>query len=375
MGLQDTTAFILSVSYPAAVFAGTELVILHNEAWGEMLGISLKQAKPQHDVLSAKAKEMLKSAIEGQAKPGLTVTDLVGEPRSKVSNAPVLCSPLVCGEMKCVVLQILSQHSDLERSSNKKDKFVSRPEMTDDQERDERATEQDTPDEDLALDRQPFFQKFAEMLPTGLAILDHRAEAMFVNRRFHELTVHGGTDKSFNKWPKTIHPDDFDRVMKAYHEAFEARTNLSTEFRSYGMNEPWRLFMMRPLGGKTLEHPNLSRYAGFICAVVDITNIKAAEIFQSKAAREAQERKQQQERFIDMISHEIRNPLSAVLHCTEDILEAVDYGRIKTDALSVDDIVEACDTISICVGHQKTLVDDVLSFSKLDASMLSLVPK
>ncbi|KAF1343735.1 hypothetical protein BDV97DRAFT_380200 [Delphinella strobiligena] len=179
------------------------------------------------------------------------------------------------------------------------------------------------------------------MLPTGLAILDHEAEALFVNHAFHELTVHGGLDKSFKKWPKTIHPDDYERVMKAYREAFEARSNLSTE-----------LFLMRPIGDEDIQHSHLRRHGGFICAVI---------------ARDAQERKTQQERFIDMISHEIRNPLSAVLHCQEDVLEAVHKENIP-----MAEIVEACETIALCVSYQKTLVDDILSFSKLDASMLSL---
>lgn len=43
--------------------------------------------------------------------------------------------------------------------------------------------------------------------------------------------------------------------------------------------------------------------------------------------------------------------------------------------IPVADIVEACETIALCVSHQKTLVDDILSFSKLDSSMLSLVPR
>lgn len=70
-----------------------------------------------------------------------------------------------------------------------------------------------------------------------------------------------------------------------------------------------------------------------------------------------------------------RNPLSAVLHCAEDILDAVQNGAAKPDTIPVDEIVESVNTISLCVAHQKNLVDDVLSFSKLDASMLSLAPR
>jgi signal transduction histidine kinase len=43
-------------------------------------------------------------------------------------------------------------------------------------------------------------------------------------------------------------------------------------------------------------------------------------------------------------------------------------------SLRVPDIIEAAETIMLCVSHQRALVDDILSFSKLDASMLSLFP-
>ncbi|KAH1986802.1 hypothetical protein KXW25_008179 [Aspergillus fumigatus] len=66
----------------------------------------------------------------------------------------------------------------------------------------------------------------------------------------------------------------------------------------------------------------LTSAGGAIYTVADITQEKTAELSQRQIAEEVQQRKTQQERFIDMISHEVRNPLSAILHCTEDILNA-----------------------------------------------------
>ncbi|KAH1323438.1 hypothetical protein KXV58_000785 [Aspergillus fumigatus] len=67
----------------------------------------------------------------------------------------------------------------------------------------------------------------------------------------------------------------------------------------------------------------LTSAGGAIYTIADITQEKTAELSQRQIAEEVQQRKTQQERFIDMISHEVRNPLSAILHCTEDILNAV----------------------------------------------------
>lgn len=216
------------------------------------------------------------------------------------------------------------------------------------------------------------FQRFAELLPNGLAILDKELEAIFVNDGFFRLTTNKMANE-FRAWPESIHPDDYDRVMAAYRTAFSRRADLRIEFRctseAAGEEGEWRLFLFRPLS----DDPE----AGFICAVVDITEIKQAQLAQEKAATEAQERKEQQERFIDMVSHEIRNPLSAVMHLAEEVKDVTrELGDSHEDIKDqVSDIVDAADTILLCVSHQNTLVDDILSFSKLDSMMLSLVPR
>jgi signal transduction histidine kinase len=73
----------------------------------------------------------------------------------------------------------------------------------------------------------------------------------------------------------------------------------------------------------------------------------------------------------------IRNPLSAVLHLAEEVKEITKEIATEHDEIrdQVADILDAADTILLCVSHQNTLVDDILSFSKLDSMMLSLVPR
>lgn len=170
----------------------------------------------------------------------------------------------------------------------------------------------------MDLKQSQLFQRFAELLPTGLAILNAEAEAVFVNDEFFELTTKKSS-REFRSWPESIDPRDHDRVMGQYRDAFQQRSELRVEFRTVieeaQETEPWRMFLLRPLSQDTTS--------GYICAVVDIGEIKNAEMAQQKAAEEAKDRKEQQERFIDMVSHEIRNPLSAVLHLAEEIKELV----------------------------------------------------
>jgi signal transduction histidine kinase/ActR/RegA family two-component response regulator len=214
-------------------------------------------------------------------------------------------------------------------------------------------------------------QELADMLPTGVAFLNQNDESVLVNRRFRELMTCCRA-KSFDCWSKSIHPDDYDRVATAYLETSRSKHALRIEFRTRSQISLWRVLMLAPLDDIDLRRLNLNG-GGFICTIADITQEKTAELFQVEIAREAQERKEQQERFIDMISHEVRNPLSAILHCTEDILEAVKDN--ESSRVPVADIAQAAETISLCIAHQKKIVDDVLTFSKLDSSMLTLSPR
>lgn len=165
-------------------------------------------------------------------------------------------------------------------------------------------------------------QDLADMLPTGIAVLNHEDESIFVNRRFRELMTCRNA-KSFECWSQSIHPQDYERVAAAYHKASNAQHALRIEYRIRSQSSLWRVLMLSPLDEPDVRKFKLGDDGGFICTITDITLEKTAELFQESLAREAQERKQQQERFIDMISHEVRNPLSAILHCTEDILQAV----------------------------------------------------
>ncbi|KAI8963578.1 hypothetical protein F5Y11DRAFT_319146 [Daldinia sp. FL1419] len=127
--------------------------------------------------------------------------------------------------------------------------------------------------------------------------------------------------------------------------------------------------------------------------VTDISGQKMAVKVLTDKMEEAIRSKTQQERFMDMISHEIRNPLSAVLHCSEEIIESIKRSSSTLDALfdsndapdsnhSAGDVLEneaasaldAANTIVYCVQHQKQIVDDVLTVSKLDSDLLVVSP-
>ncbi|EME47082.1 hypothetical protein DOTSEDRAFT_69150 [Dothistroma septosporum NZE10] len=358
---------ISAISYPSALLWGHDLVLLHNKAW-EGAGEIRTQGQPQRDHLPldfiTAVTEVAKDSISRNFPSGKLLNQEAIE-SSKYASTLSLTPLAVSQEELCIMVQIFPESQAGPSSSHESHEGTADADPA--TSADHRAIDE------IPLNEHPFFKRFAEMLPSGLAILDHDAQAIFVNQHFYDLTTTSNGDDKFMSWPQSIHDEDYDRVMDAYKEAFKHQSTLRTEFRARGESHPWRLLLLTPLGNDNLQNVSGNKYGGFICSIVDISSEKQSEINERKAAKQARERKEQQERFIDMISHEIRNPLSAVLHSAEDISEAIDSK--SAGGVDVNMIREAVETIHLCVIHQKHIVDDVLSFSKLDASLLSLVPR
>ncbi|KAL5422769.1 hypothetical protein PMIN04_004436 [Paraphaeosphaeria minitans] len=400
-----TNSCILPIPHCAAIFWGHDLSIVHNLAWGKARGNLDGLGTRAFDSYAEEALSSLRSAVRGRTCKVAARFFLPDSPECD-EDSQILLSTIIDhnGNRQGALAQLLGNASVARYLDTRNiDDFMSHsqqnnhPEEQQAEDVDARVTQDRSAVDNLSTKsarqllhsgaQQPhwrgkhdqadaqqtqLFSKFAELLPNGLAILDKEAEAIFVNDGFFKLTTNKSQNE-FRAWPESIHPQDYERVLQAYRRAFSSREELRIEFRcaadAQGEEGEWRLFLLRPLS----DDPE----AGFICAVVDITEIKQAEITQEKAALEAQERKEQQERFIDMVSHEIRNPLSAVMHLAEEVKEvARDISDSHEDIKSkIDDILDAADTILLCVSHQNTLVDDILSFSKLDSMMLSLVPR
>lgn len=81
-----------------------------------------------------------------------------------------------------------------------------------------------------------------------------------------------------------------------------------------------------------------------------------------------------------MTSHEIRNPLSNVILCAQEIVTTVselyeqDVDLPERIIEAVHSTLDAAQTITLCAQHQKRMVDDILTLSKLDSALLLVTP-
>jgi CheY-like chemotaxis protein len=67
--------------------------------------------------------------------------------------------------------------------------------------------------------------------------------------------------------------------------------------------------------------------------------------------------------------------LSAILICADDIRDTLgQHNFAEGDTTVIQDCIEAANNIALCVQHQKSIVDDILTVSKLDSNLLLITP-
>ncbi|KAL5315960.1 hypothetical protein ACEPPN_016834 [Leptodophora sp. 'Broadleaf-Isolate-01'] len=91
----------------------------------------------------------------------------------------------------------------------------------------------------------------------------------------------------------------------------------------------------------------------------------------------------------------MRNPLSALIGCADEILASLDEVRSNLQESEasksltliptkpkgqrslhlLDEAIEAADTIIYCAMHQKRIIDDILTLSRLDSNLLLVSPE
>ncbi|OAA54971.1 ethylene receptor [Niveomyces insectorum RCEF 264] len=197
-------------------------------------------------------------------------------------------------------------------------------------------------------------------------------------------------------WMDSVHEEDRPGVLAVWNRLIREKAIVTHEFRfqqntamsaNSSVDDPieiatWVLFRAYPQTDDTT-----GELKGIFGCITDISQQKLAEEFQIQLRQEAVEHKRQQESFIDITSHEMRNPLSAVLQSVDEITSSIgelhstmddvgwksDEDRVRVGGF-LGSILDATSTISLCANHQKRIVEDILTLSKLDSQLVPLTP-
>jgi signal transduction histidine kinase len=234
------------------------------------------------------------------------------------------------------------------------------------------------------------FQRFAERSDVGIFIVDATGTFTYRNQRWYDLFEIASPDSNVTEaWDKIAFEEDIPYCRSIFgklatqHESvcFELRTRmpwtppseLSQPQADDAEHFKWILCSAYPEIGTNGE---LIEIVG---NVTDISKQKWAEGIQKIRTDSALEGKQHLEHFIDTTSHEMRNPLSAILQCADGILNSYTHGESQPPtpngwSVFLESTLDAAQTIAQCAQHMRHIVDDVLTISKLDSGLLVITP-
>ncbi|OAA61657.1 ATPase-like, ATP-binding domain protein [Niveomyces insectorum RCEF 264] len=245
-------------------------------------------------------------------------------------------------------------------------------------------------------------KRMAEFATVGMYDIDIDGRLRGANRVFYEMCGFDKPDDDADPSREMIHPwmecvadEDqpyvqacLDRiVVEGNHQAAEVR-----------FKKPWttddgagnRIVAPRWIESTFLPVKNADGKVQSIMGCLSDVSLRRWQLERERQVKEeAIESKRQQENFVDITSHEIRNPLTVIMHCGEAMLECLT--KIREDntkdpspatasaqqpqkEVLLDDSIDYAEIIVSSALHQKAIVDDILTTSKLDSELLAVTP-
>ncbi|KAI9892700.1 MAG: hypothetical protein M1814_001120 [Vezdaea aestivalis] len=230
-----------------------------------------------------------------------------------------------------------------------------------------------------AVESEMKFSRMAEFAPVGMFIANSMGLITFCNDTFYEISRHPRKADGAEDWKDSVRDEDRAILEDMWTKVVDQHEVATAEFRfkspyMTGEGEKGETWVLASAFPEKNPDGSLKSVFG---SITNISQQKWAEDLQRKRREEAVELKRQQENFIDITSHEMRNPLSAILQCADEIASSLAEYDLSSPGQMEDIIsgnIDAAQTIALCAQHQKRIVDDVLTMSKLDSDLLLVTP-
>ncbi|KAI4781493.1 hypothetical protein E4T52_03577 [Aureobasidium sp. EXF-3400] len=221
-------------------------------------------------------------------------------------------------------------------------------------------------------------QNFSRMLrdaPIGMCMHREDGHCVYVNDTWLELL--GMSKGEFYKaaevglaWRDAVHEEDFEAVNQIWISALEKGTAASAEFRVKATCSEREV---RWLEISAQQRHNKEGNLEYL--YVWLRDISSRKQLAEQKLQDALETKRRSEVFIDMISHEMRNPLGAILLLADGIVNSLPpEATVLTPDLR-HTLLDTAANIHLCANHMKQIAEEVLTFSRLDSKLLILSPE
>ncbi|KAL7419627.1 hypothetical protein Q5752_005540 [Cryptotrichosporon argae] len=233
--------------------------------------------------------------------------------------------------------------------------------------------------EALFAQREQEIALLSDYCPSGIMRADKNGNMTYANTAW--LAYAGmPAHEDLNRWPQYCDEETRTRLAPIWQDI------LTGDKRETDLK--WQWANGRSMSGVFIRldkvHDGMS---GILGCLTDMT-LQEQQLRDSERRRiEAEESKRQQELLVDLTSHEIRTPVSAILQCSSLVKENLMAlkEQLKFVATSpngfrptpellkdLDEDVEALESIYQCGLTQERIAGDVLSLARIQLDMLSL---
>ncbi|KAL1409183.1 hypothetical protein Q8F55_006013 [Vanrija albida] len=242
--------------------------------------------------------------------------------------------------------------------------------------------------ENLYSQRTTELRMLTEHAPVGIFRMTHDGFISYCNPAYY--TIFGLPTMTIgSEWAAGIADEDRERVLESWREfADTAADSCTMEYKCLNSG--------RYVSETSIKVPKKEPGAttDFIGCIVDITERKLIEDLQAQRVEEAEKRqaeaeeaRSQQELLIDITSHEIRNPISSLMQCSElvksnletlqeQLTDVLDQGKsfnpTRQLLFTISEDLDALESIYQCALTQERICNDVLSLGKVHLDMLQM---
>ncbi|KAK3653398.1 hypothetical protein LTR56_004602 [Elasticomyces elasticus] len=218
----------------------------------------------------------------------------------------------------------------------------------------------------------------AQNAPLGMMQMGRDHCIRFANQQYYDILGMDSTMPNVSGILEALAPDEQEHCLRVTKQLMDGGPRIVEEFR---LKRSWRCPDNREhsawILGVCFPVIEDNEVEVVMIYVLDISHQKWAEDVQMRNAAAARLAKQRQEEFIDVTSHEMRNPLGAITQLADGISRSL-LANVTNEPHFWQGIAQesasAADTILACAAHLKRVVDDVLILSRLEGNMLSICP-
>ncbi|BCX12917.1 MAG: hybrid sensor histidine kinase/response regulator [Thermosynechococcus sp.] len=201
------------------------------------------------------------------------------------------------------------------------------------------------------------FRSVSEMAPVGIFTLDAQGQPTFLNRRLLQLLQVPTAEEAQGQWIERLHPEDRDRVLKAWTACQQQRVPFHEKFRivHHDNSSHW-------INARIIPLPESSATDSFVGTWEDISQMMEQQKLLEAARQAAEEASRAKSEFLATMSHEIRTPMNAIIGLTGLLLDTPLNPQQQ----------EFVNTIRVSGDALLAVINDILDFSKIESGKLEL---